>query len=120
MLPKPAATQLTYVPVTCDLPVRSMKLKARPSEMWWLFLNAAQCRMPRFYNVHFPLHFRAALRNSPTLLILWHSHIRINRRTKHAKPRTSYQRRLRPRIPRQYTPRNTSARNAIVQIVLRP
>lgn len=58
-----------------------------------------------------------SLPNRPTPLILGQSHIRINRRTKHRKPRTSHRNRLGPRLARQNTARDTAAGDTVVEVV---
>lgn len=60
------------------------------------------------------------LRNRPTLLILRHPHVIINRRTERRKARAPHSRSLRSRLRRQHAARDTPRRNAIVQIVFRP
>ena len=57
--------------------------------------------------------------NRPTPLLLPHPQIPLYRRTKRRKPHTPHSRRLRPRIPRQYPPRNTPPPNPIPRIIFR-
>ena len=90
------------------------RTQTQPSQKRPLFLSQnVEQRFP------FPSPF-PPLRNRPTLLILRHPQIIINRRTERRKAGAPHSRSLGSRLRRQRAARDTPRRNAIVQIVFRP